>query len=46
VVSFNAHGESGPKASVMVLGPYSSLTKTTYIPGEPPPETIVVRRLE
>ena len=46
VVRLNVHGESGPKASLLVLGPYSSLTKTTYNWGEPLPETIVVRRMD
>lgn len=46
VVALNVHGESGPKASALVLGPYSSMTKTTYSSGEPLPQTIVVRRMD
>lgn len=46
VARFNAHGESGPKAFVLVLGPYSSLTNNQYSPHEQLPDTIVVRRLE
>ena len=43
VATLNVHGESGPKASALVMGGYSSQTKSSYSPGNQLPEIIVVR---
>jgi hypothetical protein len=42
VVHFNVHGQSGAKASAIVLGPYVSSTNADYAPGRPLPQVIVV----
>ena len=43
VVALNVHGESGPKASTLVLGPYLTSSDPDYSPEKPSPEVIVVR---
>jgi hypothetical protein len=43
VVSLNIHGESGSKASALVLGPYLTSRDPDYSPDKPSPEVIVVR---
>lgn len=43
VIALNVHGESGPKASALVLGPYLTSRDPDYSPEKPSPEVIVVR---
>jgi hypothetical protein len=43
VVALNVHGESGPKALALVLGPYLTSSAPDYSPEKPSPEVIVVR---
>jgi hypothetical protein len=43
VVALNVHGESGPKASAMVRGPYLTSRDPEYSPSKPVPEVIVVK---
>jgi hypothetical protein len=40
------HAQSGPHFFLDVQGPYSSLTGSAYLPGDPLPGTLVVRRLD
>lgn len=43
VVLLNVHGESGPKASAIVLGPYLTSRDSQYSPDKPSPEVIEIR---
>ena len=43
VMALNIHGESGPKASTLVLGSYLTSSDSDYSPEKPLPEVIVVR---
>lgn len=43
VAHLNVHGESGPKASALVLGDYLTSSDPDYSPEKPSPEVIVVR---
>lgn len=45
VVTVIPHQQSGPHFFLDVQGPYSTLTGTDYLPNDPLPGTIVVRRL-
>jgi hypothetical protein len=45
VVAIVPHQQSGPHFFLYALGPYSTLTGTDYLPNNPLPGTIVVRRL-
>ena len=46
VVAVIPHAQSGPHFFLDVQGPYSSLTGTDYLPNDPLPNIIVVRRLD
>jgi hypothetical protein len=43
LATLNVHGESGPKASTLVLGSYLTSRDSDYSPDKPLPEVIVVR---
>ena len=43
VSHLNVHGESGPKASTLVLGSYLTSSNSDYSPEKPLPEVIIVR---
>jgi hypothetical protein len=43
LATLNVHGESGPKASTLVLGSYLTSSDSDYSPDKPSPEVIVVR---
>lgn len=45
VVTVVPHQPSGPRFFFYPLGPYTTLTGTDYLPNDPLPSTIVVRRL-
>jgi hypothetical protein len=43
LANLNVHGESGPKASAIVLGPYLTSRDPQYSPNKPSPEVIEIR---